>query len=146
MPIYARLLVGSAVGSLLHQEQSSMVLCAAGSHTALKSGLHAQLIRAVCASSALQAEIMPQLVSFLSVYSWSDAYQAAWLTSLIPDLVDAVQSTEGHLGGPILSTGLRSTGAFTSCVTAQSMCLYTLILATGFLCSWLTIFAGSLPV
>ena len=74
------------------------VYCAAGRHIALKCGMHAQLVRAACSLPALQASLLPQLVSFLGAYSWSDAAQAAWLVSLIPDLVDAVQITEGSTG------------------------------------------------
>ncbi|KAL3139449.1 hypothetical protein ABBQ38_003779 [Trebouxia sp. C0009 RCD-2024] len=69
-----------------------------GGHIALKCGMHAQLVRAACTLPALQTSLLPQLVSFVSVYSWKDAGQAAWLASLIPDLVDAVQSTEGRSG------------------------------------------------
>ena len=72
--------------------------CFAGHLTALECGMHAQLVRAGCTLPALQASLLPQLVSFLGAYSWGDAAQAAWLTSLIPDLVDAVQSTEGSTG------------------------------------------------
>ena len=68
---------------------------------ALKAGLHAQLVRAVCTIPALQADLLPHLISFLGAYSWSNAGQAAWLASLIPDLVDAVQSVEDSPGGKI---------------------------------------------
>ena len=61
--------------------------------------MHAQLVRAGCTLPALQASLLPQLLSFLGAYSWNDAGQAAWLASLIPDIVDAVQSTEGRSGG-----------------------------------------------
>lgn len=60
--------------------------------------MHAQLVRGACTLPALQASLLPQLVSYLGCYNWSDAAQAAWLASLIPDLIDAVQSTEGPTG------------------------------------------------
>ena len=65
---------------------------------ALKVGLHAQLVRAACTLPALQTDLLPHLISFFSAYSWSDASQVSWLASLIPDLVDAVQSVEGSPG------------------------------------------------
>lgn len=60
--------------------------------------MHAQLVRAACTLPALQAPLLPLLVSFLGAYCWSDARQASWLASIIPDVVDAVQSTEGSTG------------------------------------------------
>ena len=74
------------------------MLYAADRQIGPKAGLHAQLVRAACTLPALQASLLPQLVSLLGAYRWSDAGQAAWLASLIPDLVDAVQSTEGPTG------------------------------------------------
>ena len=34
----------------------------------------------------------------MRAYRWSDPVAAAWLSSLVPDVVDAVQSVEGELG------------------------------------------------
>ena len=64
----------------------------------LKAGLHAQLVRAACCLPLLQPHLVPHLVSYMPAYNWSDPLQAAWLASLIPDVVDAVQSVEGSLG------------------------------------------------
>ena len=75
----------------------------AGSLLALRSGLHALLVRAVCVIPALQTAILPHLVSFLGVYNWRDPNQAAWLTSIIPDIVDAVQSMQGSTGTEALA-------------------------------------------
>lgn len=73
-------------------------VCGAGRHIALSVGLHAQLVHAVCTLPQLQPVLVGQLVSYLGAYHWGDPLQAAWLSSLIPELVDAVQSTEGSLG------------------------------------------------
>ena len=71
----------------------------AGSRLVLKCSLHAQLIRAVCTLPALQTELLPQLVSFLSA-GWKTAGEVALLMGLIPDLVDAVHIAGGPLGRP----------------------------------------------
>lgn len=73
-------------------------LSTADGHAALKCGMHAQWVRAACTLPALRAPLLPLLVSFLGAHSWSDARQASWLASIIPDLIDAVQSTEGSTG------------------------------------------------
>ncbi len=77
------------------------VFCA-GKHMALKAGLHAQLARAVCTLPLLQPYITRHLVSYLAAYSWGDPLEAAWLSSVIPDVVDAVQSVEGTRGNQLL--------------------------------------------
>ncbi|KAL0048382.1 hypothetical protein WJX82_001959 [Trebouxia sp. C0006] len=69
-----------------------------GKHIALKMGLHAQLARAVCTLPLLQPYIAGHLVSYLAAYSWADPLEAAWLSSVIPDVVDAVQSVDGTRG------------------------------------------------
>lgn len=69
---------------------------------ALKMGLHAQLARAVCTLPSLQPYITGHLVSYLAAYSWGDPLEAAWLSSVIPDVVDAVQSVEGTRGEQLL--------------------------------------------
>ena len=69
---------------------------------ALKMGLHAQLARAVCTLPSLQPYITGHLVSYLAAYSWADPLEAAWLSSVIPDVVDAVQSVEGTRGEQLL--------------------------------------------
>ena len=69
---------------------------------ALKMGLHAQLARAVCTLPLLQPYIAGHLVSYLAAYSWADPLEAAWLSSVIPDVVDAVQSVDGTRGKQLL--------------------------------------------
>ena len=69
---------------------------------ALKTGLHAQLARAVCTLPLLQPYITGHLVSYLAAYPWGDPLEAAWLSSVIPDVVDAVQSVEGTRGEQLL--------------------------------------------
>ena len=77
------------------------VFCA-GKHMAMKAGLHAQLAQAVCTLPLLQPYIAGHLVSYLAAYSWADPLEAAWLSSVIPDVVDAVQSVEGTRGNQLL--------------------------------------------
>ena len=73
------------------------MICA-GSHLALRAGLHAQLVRAACTLPVVQLQLVTNLVAFLGVYSWSHPMQSAWLSSLVPEVVDAVQSVEGEAG------------------------------------------------
>ena len=77
-------------------------MCYAGKYMALKTGLHAQLARAVCTLPLLQPYITGHLVSYLAAYSWADPLEAAGLSSVIPDVVDAVQSVEGTRGEQLL--------------------------------------------
>lgn len=107
--------------------QCVTVCCAAGSLIALKCGLHAQLVRAACTLPALQSSLLPQLVSFVSAYNWNDAGQAAWLASLLPDLVDAVQSTEGSSGQPL--------GNVLACITGDILLRPSCRLVLGLLVS-----------
>ena len=65
---------------------------------ALKTGLHAQLTRAVCTLPLLQPYLTEHLVSYLAAYSWADPLESAWLSGVIPDVVDAAQSVEGSRG------------------------------------------------
>ncbi|KAL0024565.1 hypothetical protein WJX79_008006 [Trebouxia sp. C0005] len=71
---------------------------AQGKHMALKTGLHAQLTRAVCTLPLLQPYLTEHLVSYLAAYSWADPLESAWLSGVIPDVVDAAQSVEGTRG------------------------------------------------
>lgn len=75
-----------------------MHIFCAGKHMALKTGLHAQLARAVCTLPLLQPHVTGYQVSYLAAYPWADPLEAAWLSSVIPDVVDAVQSVEGTRG------------------------------------------------
>lgn len=81
--------------------------------------MHAQLVRAACTLPALQAPLLPLLVSFLGAYNWNDARQAPWLASIIPDLIDAVQSTEGPTGSVPAGVTLC---AVLCCVVAPGGC------------------------
>ena len=60
--------------------------------------MHAQLVRAACTLPAVQLQLVPNLVAFLGMYPWTEPLQAAWLSSLVPEVVDAVQSVEGEAG------------------------------------------------
>lgn len=94
-----------------HQLDCAMHECCryVGRFLGLKVGLHAYLVRAVCNVPLLQPLLLPQLLFQLAVYKWNDPQQAAWLASLVPDLVDAVQSTEGMPGTALsLLLSLRS--------------------------------------
>lgn len=95
-----------------------------GKFMGLRAGLHACLVRAVCNLPSLQPLLLPQLVGQLAACRWNDPLQAAWLSSTVPDLVDAVQCAGTPLGestASIVASGLGYSALdWSTCQAAQT--------------------------